>query len=239
VDKVLSTGATDIVTLDLKKGVQDADLVVLSSPVSTIEKQIKSIRPYLKPNAIVIDAGSTKKSIEVAARKALKGFQFVGCHPMAGSEKQGALNAQADLFEGAICFLSASHPKVEAFWKALGAKPVHLAADSHDRWIAAASHLPHAVSFSLLASIARELNGAPISGKDINPSLRVFTRLAQSDPSLWTDIFISNKYQVIPVIASLENKLKALRRAVASGSRAKIIGLLNEGNRASKKISAA
>jgi prephenate dehydrogenase len=235
-EEALSAGCVDMATLDPAKGLAGADLVVLCSPVSTIVSQMKALRPHLKPGTIVIDVGSSKKTIDEAARKYLNGCAFVGCHPMAGSEKQGAMNAEADLFEGAVCFLTASHPKVETFWKELGAKPVHIKIGAHDRWVAAASHLPHAMAFSLLASIESELKKAPVSGNDLNPSFRALARLAQSDPSLWADIFVSNKIEVVRAAASLENKLKQLRKAIASGNRSNILHSLNEGNRASKKI---
>jgi prephenate dehydrogenase len=145
--EALAFRCVDMATLDLAEGIADADLVILCSPVSVIADQLKRIAPYLKRGAVVIDVGSSKKMIDDAARGILKKAAFVGCHPMAGSEKTGAAYADAGLFDGAACFMTAAHPAVESFWKALGAKPVFIKTADHDRWVAAASHLPHALSF--------------------------------------------------------------------------------------------
>lgn len=205
--------ALDIATLDLKEGIKDADLVILCSPVSVIESQIRQIAPHLKKGALVIDVGSSKGNIESAAKKFLKKNTFVGCHPMAGSEKTGVSSARADLFKGSVCFVASKHPKVETFWKELGAKTVFLSARPHDALVARTSHTPHALAFSLFQS--KKEYPKNIS---INPSLRELTRLAQSNPELWADIFKANRQALLEAILEFEAKgLKPLKNFLRSG----------------------
>ena len=233
IQKAFGMGALDIATLDLKEGVKDADLVILCAPISDIKAHLKKIGPYLKRGALVTDVGSSKVEILAAAKKHLKKNDFVGSHPMAGSEKCGIESARASLFEGAVCFISAPHQKIETFWKALGSKPVRLDAGKHDAWAAQASHLPHALSFALLQRI--EL---PTSKKfELNPSFKDLARLAKSHPRIWTDIFLTNREALLKAISSYKIKLSLLERAIRSGSRPAVMRFILMANANAKKVS--
>ena len=187
----VALNAIDIGTTDLKIGIKDADLVILCGPVSVIQEQLKTIGKFLSKKTIVVDAGSSKLQICQTASKFLKKNKFIGCHPMAGSERTGVEHACADLFEGSVCFVSSKNTIVENFWKKLGSKPIIIPAAEHDRIVAQISHIPHALSFSLFQTPKKIFPGTPV-----NPSLREFRRLAQSSPDMWADIFISNADQV-------------------------------------------
>ena len=157
--------AIDVRCESIHEAVSESDLVILAVPVRSIPGLMHAIVPFLKDDAFVTDVGSTKRSIIAIAEEVLPG-RFVGSHPMAGGERSGISAARADLFEGATCILtppkssenSTSDPlnnhlisTLELFWKSLGARTRLLSPDDHDRLVAAASHLPHAVAAMLVA----------------------------------------------------------------------------------------
>lgn len=225
--------AVDVATFDLKSSVEDADLVVLCAPVSTILKQIPLVRRHLKKNALVIDVGSSKVKIETAARERLKRNVFVGCHPMAGSAHTGIEFADAELFRKAQCFLTKPNPKIVAFWKALGANPVVLNAKLHDAWVARASYLPHLLAFSLFQKSS--LGKFPGKLKALNPSAQEFARLAASDAALWADILLSNE-ESANALSDLEKSLHQLKQALKTNNRKALQEFIQKANRVSQKL---
>ncbi len=202
-------------TMNLKEGVRDADLVILCAPVSTILQQLKILKPLLKPGARVMDVASSKLLIDHAAKKYLKGIHFVGCHPMAGSAKSGLANADADLFEGAGCFVTRVDDKINKLWRSLGARTHILTPQSHDEWVARVSHLPHILAFALFQSGgAQKL--ARLGIEACNPSIQDLARLSKSDPKLWADILISNKTEIITALNEHETSVRHLKKALSS-----------------------
>jgi prephenate dehydrogenase len=212
--KAFQLKALDAATLSLREGVRGADLVILCAPVQEIIRHIRSIAPCVGPGTLVIDVGSSKQEVLKAAARYLKRGAFVGCHPMAGSEKCGIENAKGGLFAGSVCFMTSHHPKIKAFWSALGAKPVHLNAGPHDRWAAKVSHLPHLLSFALLQNLER-----PVDRKfELNPSFRELARLAGSHPKVWTDILLTNRAALIGALRSFRKDLGRLEKGLRSGN---------------------
>src|SRR3989338_313396 len=234
--KVIEKKAVDMATLDLAEGVQGADLVILCAPVSTIIRQIPLIKPYLKKNAIVIDVGSSKRRIESAARKHLKRNTFVGCHPMAGSACLGVEHADAELFDGAQCFITRSNHRVHLLWKAMGAHPILLDAKLHDAWVARASCLPHLLAFSLFQ---KESFGrfSLTRLKALNPSIKELARLAHSDAALWSDIFMSNP-DTIKALYAFEKSLGRLKKILHSKKSGELENYIRVSNRMAAAVSA-
>ncbi|HZI78405.1 MAG TPA: prephenate dehydrogenase/arogenate dehydrogenase family protein, partial [Vicinamibacterales bacterium] len=151
----LRAGAVDRVTTDLTAGVRDADVLVLAANVLANERLLADAWPAVAPSAVVTDVGSTKRGIVAVAERLPGAHRFVGSHPMAGSEKSGYAVARPDLFRGAIVIVTpgdASEPgavkTVTSFWEALGARVSALEPDTHDRVVAAISHLPHVVAWA-------------------------------------------------------------------------------------------
>lgn len=202
--KAVERKAIDIGTLDLKEGVVCADLVILCGPIPVIIQQIAKIRPFLKKKAVVIDVASSKTGVESAARKYLKGSVFIGCHPMAGSEKSGIDHASSDLFQNALCYMTSKNQKIQMFWRSLGSKTCLLDAKKHDRAVAQTSHLPHILSFALFEGIGSK-NDIPTPVT--NPSILELARLAKSDPELWSGILSSNRQALLPQIKKLEKNI--------------------------------
>ena len=222
-ETALARGAVDETATDLVAAVWGADLVVLCSPVRQFPEALRQLAPALGPDAIVTDVGSTKSQVLQWAREILPGqVTFVGSHPMAGSEKKGPGAARDDLYEGAVCLVcaggagsqnSAVTARVAGMWRALGMRVIETDAATHDRWVAAISHLPHAVAASLVNAAARE----PASLQAIAGGFVDATRIASSDVDMWTDIFLTNRAAVAGVLEEFEKRLGALRQAITAG----------------------
>ncbi len=226
--------AIDIGALDLMH-LREADLVILAAPVSVIAGRMKEMRRFLKPGAVIMDVGSSKQVVEDAAKKYLKGFTFVGAHPMAGSECLGVEYADAELFESATVFLTKKNVKLADLWRRLGASPVVATAADHDRWVSRASHLPHVLSFTLLQLI--DPSAAKRMGlKQINPSLREFARLAQSNPALWADIFLTNKKFLIQGLDQFTKSIIKWKQALKRSQRKTLESYIAAANQRSQKL---
>ncbi len=211
--------------------------VVIASPVKTyseIFSQLSSLHSEV-PLEWVSDIGSTKAGV-VSASKALGPLasRFVSSHPMAGSERQGAQAANPDLFEGArvlVSQLSQSSEQaiesVEEFWLGLGADPTPLPIEDHDALLAAISHLPHMLAYSLAGSLAQgHLAGAAQALH--GGGLRDTTRIAASSPELWADIFLDNREALLQSWGEWSLQLQALRQAIEANDRELLLQLLTQ-----------
>ncbi len=194
----------DISTTNIKIGLQDADLVIIAAPIAKIPIILKKIKKYCKKNSIIIDVGSVKKNIVSYAEKTLKKeLKFVGTHPMAGSEKSGAEHADANLFANAVCIITKTKKtdgkaikKVKLFWKRLGARCIELTPEAHDGYISLASHLPHVAAYALCLMLTNKRQALRL----ISGGFKDTTRIASSDPGLWSDILIDNREHVTSAI---------------------------------------
>jgi prephenate dehydrogenase len=217
-------GALDRVTTDLAGGVRDADVVVLAAPVLTILTLLDAVAKVSGPETIVTDVGSTKAAIVAAASRLARShpLTFVGSHPMAGSEQSGYAHARVDLFHGATVIVTpteASAPSavktITALWEALGAgRVVTLDPDTHDRSVAAISHLPHLAAFALVDAVERFEPGAfDIAAR----GFRDTTRIAASDPTMWEEIFLANRDALTAGLDVFREALTELARLIAAG----------------------
>lgn len=208
--------AVDHATHDLKKAVANSDLVVLAAPVSIINGMLSMIGTYLRRGSIVIDVGSTKASVVRAAEQHLPNHVFfVGCHPLAGSEKSGIENASADLFENSTCIMTPTEKtnrsaveKVKRFWKKVGAETKIMPPDEHDRILAYISHLPHMLAYALMQAVSEEF--LPYA----TPSLKELTRIAGSSPQMWNDICLSNMRNLSEGMDEAVKQMALLRKAM-------------------------
>lgn len=208
----LAQGAIDFGYLDLR-AVSQADLIVLATPISSIIKLGLKISPLVKPGALVTDAGSTKKLIVKALEKILP--NFVGAHPLAGSEKQGVINAQADLFCRSLCVLTptartskAALKTIKRFWIELGAEIVCFSPSRHDKFISYVSQLPHIVAFSLIQSVPHNSLYLASTG------LRDTTRIAGSGALLWKDILFTNSENILGALKTFSRCLSRIESAI-------------------------
>ena len=214
-------GAIDWGTTDPARAVQNADLVILATPVDALIPQALRLARLMRPGAILTDAGSTKAAVVNALERRLPDrVRFVGSHPIAGSERRGIAAAEPRLFDGSLCVVTPATSTdrralaaVKRFWNRLGMRVVTMSPARHDRCLAGGSHLPHLIAFALAGSAAPGLPRAPRSFLDM-------TRLAESAPDLWDDIFLSNRTHLLRALAAFAGELDRLRRAVARNDRA-------------------
>ncbi|MEI6832172.1 MAG: prephenate dehydrogenase [Candidatus Omnitrophota bacterium] len=210
--RALKIGAIDYIGSSLDT-TQDADLIILATPVDTIIDIMFKISPKLKKDCIVIDVGSTKENIVKKLSKLTP--NFVGCHPLAGSEKKGIKNAKSDIFNDSICIITSSTrtqrnalKKIELLWQKLGAKTIMMHPKQHDQILSFTSHLPHIVAFSLMGAIPNKFLNVSSGG------LKDTTRIAASDVLLWSQIFLSNRNNLLIAVTAFQTKLAALKLAL-------------------------
>lgn len=227
-EPALRERAVDRITTDLAEGVRGADMIVLATPVATLERQLPAVWEAASSHALLTDVGSTKAGIVRAAEAlgASRPLGFVGSHPMAGSNLSGFSVARADLFSGATVILTPtdrtpSEPikRVTEFWEAMGGRVTVMDPATHDRAVAAISHLPHLVVDALVAAVVdmdpRFLDVAARGFKDT-------TRIAASDPAVWREIFQQNREALAEAIAAFRGALGRLEGILATGDDAAI-----------------
>jgi prephenate dehydrogenase len=205
-------GAIDEGTTSLPRAVHDADLTVLATPVDAIVPLAMQAARFMQPGSILTDVGSTKAQIVKALERRLTpGVAFVGAHPLAGSEQRGIAAASVNLFDGSTCIVTVTRrtdrralARVRRFWSAVADRVVVIDPVRHDRLLAAVSHLPHLLAFCLVGATVREaLALAPRSFLDA-------TRVAKSDPTLWDDIFLSNRAALLAAMDRFDRSWQTL-----------------------------
>lgn len=201
----------------------DADLVLIATPVAQMPDIMARIAPYLGPNTIVTDGGSTKQDVVAAARAAFgeRIAQFVPAHPIAGAENSGPSAARYDLYQGKKVVVTPLEEnsddtldRVKHAWSLCGADIYELSPAQHDRVFAAVSHLPHLLSFALVHDLAvREDKDTYFTFAA--SGFRDFTRIAASHPEMWRDICLANRDALIEELDSYRAQLDTLRQALA------------------------
>jgi prephenate dehydrogenase len=227
-DAALAIGAIDVTENDPAQAAHGADLVLVATPVAQFASVFAALAPALAPNALVIDAGSTKQDVIAVARACLGAriAQFVPAHPIAGAEHSGAAAARADLFRGKRVVLAPlpenaaeSIERVIATWQMCGARVARMAPDEHDAVFAAVSHLPHLLAFALVNEIAGRPNSAQLFGYAAG-GFRDFTRIASSHPEMWRDICVANREALLAELARYDAQLASIRALLAAGDAA-------------------
>jgi len=220
----LDDGTLDLAVTDLDAGVRDADFILLAAPVLTIEGLLERVwRAAPGAGAVVTDVGSTKGNIVRAAERlaATRPLAFVGSHPMAGSEQAGYRVARPDLFRGATVIVTptettelAALKKTTEFWEALGARVSSLDPETHDRTVAAISHLPHLIACALVDGAAR---AEPAALEFAARGFRDTTRIAAGDPDMWTEIFLANRDALTATVDAFREALGELQQVIDGG----------------------
>lgn len=236
--KAIKAKAVDSATLDLKSGVQDADLVILAVPVGRITKLSRESLKYMKTGAILTDVGSTKKNIiTILEKDACKRINVIGSHPMAGSDRVGVENASSNLFCGATIILTKTKStdgksilRLGKFWKKLGAKTLVLSPEKHDKDASLASYLPHIVSFVLSSAQTED------SIKFAAGSLKDTTRVALSDTDLWADIFLSADEPTLESVSIFLKNLNKLKNAIVKKDKKALKNFLDKAQKKRMRI---
>lgn len=222
-DAALRVQMIDIAASDVA-ALADADLVILAAPVKQNLLLIDQIARVLKPSAVVTDTGSTKRDIVAAAARLPSSVMFVGGHPLGGAAAGGLDHARADLFQDRPWLFtpltmatkdSEVLERLSAFVSALGATPMVMDVDAHDRCLAFISHLPQLTASALMDVVGAAMgrDGLALAGRGLIDT----TRLASSPPAIWADIAASNADQIGPALDLLIAKLQELRRDLDTG----------------------
>ncbi len=220
--KAVDLGVIDHYELDPVVAVQDADMVLLAVPMGAMRSLLEQIKPVLPEQAILTDAGSTKASIvaEVAEVMGKDFSRFVAGHPIAGGERTGVEAAIADLYQQRRVILTpqtytntAAIARVTAMWEVCGALVEHMPVTLHDEVLAATSHLPHMLAFSLVDTLLNMPQREDIL-RYAAGGFRDFTRIASSDPVMWRDICLHNSSAILSVIGALQSNLAEFARLI-------------------------
>jgi prephenate dehydrogenase len=233
-------GVIDHYSLDAPEAVDGADVVILATPLSTTENLMRAMNEGLKPDCIVTDVGSAKGVVVEAARNALAGRLplFVPAHPIAGTEQSGVEASFAELFEDHVVIITPlaetdrdAREKIAAMWRGTGARVVELDVEHHDEVLAATSHLPHVLVYTLIDCLARMQDRQEIFDYAAG-GFADFTRVASSSPEMWRDICLANSAPLLAVLDRFERHLDRARQAIASGEGEKLTEIFSRARQA-------
>ena len=245
-EAAVDVGAIDRYTTNFITAIQDADLVVLCAPITTIVGWARDLAPHLKEGAVVTDVGSTKAAIMRAWETALPPERyFVGGHPMAGSEKGGVRAARPDLFEGAPYLIFPGRRTsvragtlVAELAQITGAR-VQLSPEGdadHDKSVAYISHLPQVLAVALAGCVGEYEARSPGAISLAGGGFRDTTRIAESPPDIWVDIFATNQEQVLAALRDFRSALGNLEAAIEQGDWDEVTRLFNAAAAARAKL---
>ena len=229
----------DRISQDLKKDISEAHIIIIATPVAQFPVILKLIQPHLSSHTIITDVGSTKTDVIESAKQILgpQYSQFIGGHPIAGSEKHGATAAHIDLFKNKNVILTADQDtsfeakqKIEMLWKNAGAIVSNMSHNDHDKIFSTISHLPHLLAFSLVDMITHRKNANELL-KFAASGFKDFTRIAASSPEMWKDITLANKKFILEDIQLFENQIKLLKEAIEQEDTKKISALFENASK--------
>lgn len=223
--RAVELGVVDSFTTDPCEGVRDADLVFLAVPVCSIAAMVERIAPFLAPGCVVTDGGSVKEGIVPPCEQLMPaGTHFVGGHPIAGTECSGVEASFATLYRGKRCILTPTErtdrdalAKVARMWEIAGSEVVLMDVVKHDRVVAAISHLPHMVAYSLVNAVEGYDRFDESILKYSAGGFRDFTRIASSDPAMWRDIALMNRDAILEMMDFFSRYFAELRTLVEKG----------------------
>jgi len=225
--------------------VEDSDLVVIASPLSSYKEILLSIHTSLKENVILTDTGSAKKEVNKIIRNLnLKNVNWIASHPIAGTEYSGPEAGFASLFKNRWCIISADKKvaedkikSLENFWSKLGSKTKLMTFEDHDYVLSLTSHLPHAVAYSIVkTAITNEDNFRDDVIQYSAGGLRDFTRIAASDPLMWKDIFIDNSENILKVLDNYSKNLNEIKDAIKNKDSKKLLEIFSSTKKVRKEI---
>lgn len=225
-DTARRIGLCDRVCDSAVEAVEGADLVVLCVPIGAMAQVTQDIAGFLKPGATVTDVGSVKREVIKSVGPLLpENVFFVPGHPLAGTEHSGPESGFAELFDNRWCLLvpvdgtpDAQVQKLTSLWEGLGSYVETMDADHHDLVLAVTSHAPHLIAYTMVgvADDLRRVTDTEVI-KYSAAGFRDFTRIAASDPTMWRDVFLSNKDATLEILGRFTEELFALQRAIRTG----------------------
>jgi prephenate dehydrogenase len=218
-------GALDRTADGVADAVEGADAVVCAAPVARLPALVAAALEAAGAECVVTDVGSTKRAVTAAFADP----RFVGGHPLAGAETAGVSHARADLFDGAVWYLTPRdttsgvlYERLHRLLRGLGAQPAAIDAETHDRVLAAVSHLPHVLANVLVAQAAATLHAGGERLPATGPSFRDATRVAGAPSAIWTDIYLANRDALLRELDGAIERLRGVRAALADGDAAAV-----------------
>jgi len=230
---------------NLTESTKDADLIIISAPLSSYKEILLSIKSNLKEGSILTDTGSAKKEVnKIINNLGLKNISWIASHPIAGTEDSGPTAGFSSLFKNRWCILSADKQvakdkieNLEKFWSKLGSKVKVMSFEDHDYVLSLTSHLPHAVAYSIVRTA---INNEDKFKNDVIQysagGLRDFTRIAASDPLMWKDIFIDNSENILKVLDNYSKNLDDIKRAIKNKDSEKLLEIFSSTKKVRKEI---
>ena len=230
---------------NVTEATKDADLIIISAPLSSYKEILLSIKSNLKEGSILTDTGSTKKEVnKIVNNLGLKNISWIASHPIAGTEHSGPTAGFSSLFKNRWCILSADNQvakdkieNLEKFWSKLGSKVKVMSFEDHDYVLSLTSHLPHAVAYSIVRTA---INNEDKFKNDVIQysagGLRDFTRIAASDPLMWKDIFIDNSENILKVLDNYSKNLDDIKSAIKNKNSEKLLEIFSSTKKVRKEI---
>ena len=221
-EQAIELNIIDRYSTDLAEAVQNADVVMVAVPLGMMAQVFQTIQPHLSDKTIITDGGSAKACVIADAQQHLgdKYPNFVAGHPIAGTEKSGASAAFAELYDNRRVILTPTtdtnpqaHDIVKQMWQLAGANVVDMDVQNHDEVLAATSHVPHVLAYSLVDTLAA-MNERVAIFENAAGGFRDFTRIASSNPQMWHDICLANRTAVLDVLAHFNQDLNTLTTAI-------------------------
>ena len=241
----LRLGIIDEIADSLVSAAEQADVVVLAVPVKVMESVLAELKPVLKETTVITDVGSVKGNV-VRAAEAIYGrmpARFIPGHPIAGSEKSGVAAADSGLFKSHKVIItplpdsdSGAVTLISRMWQLVGAEVLRMPVDRHDEVLAATSHLPHLLAFSLVDTLSQEQERNNIF-RYAAGGFRDFTRIAASDPTMWHDVGIANKAAILSKIDEFTEGLAQLRQAIETEDSRTMLGVFTRAKAAREHFS--
>lgn len=240
VDKALANRSVHEGSLELDRAVADADLIVIATPANAVLRAMDAIRPACKDSAIIVDVASTKAAICAHADTLWAApRRFIGCHPMAGSEKSGPEFAVANLYENTVCLVEEgtqldpeARERVIALWARVGARTVPIEPGPHDVILAHTSHVPHIVASTLAAAALACGAASAFTGN----GFKDMTRIAAGSPEMWCDICLTNADAIQEALVSVKGQLDQFMNAIEAGNPATLLSLFAAGRDARAQV---
>lgn len=238
--RAVELGVIDRYETDPAQAVRDADLVLLAVPLGAMATVLQRLASAMPVAAVLTDAGSAKASVIEAVRRAFGVLpaNFVPGHPIAGTERSGVEASFAELYEGRrviLTPLTETDPhavaRVRALWEAVGAQVTEMDVNHHDQVLAATSHLPHMLAFTLVDTLAR-LGERDEIFQYAAGGFRDFTRIASSDPVMWRDICLANRDALLDMVKLFQGDLDALAEAIRNGDGERLLDIFTRAKQA-------
>ena len=235
----------DEVTANLKQSMIGSDLIIISTPLSAYKEIFVTIKKFANKNVLVTDVGSSKLEVVQMGEKILKNHAyFVPAHPIAGTEQSGPTAGFVNLFKNRWCIITPckltnqhSKNKIKKLWEIFGSNVTIMKPKNHDNTMAITSHIPHLIAYNIVGTAAKLESKTKSEVIKFSASgFRDFTRIASSDPTMWRDIMISNKKQILFMLKRFNQDLNNLKKAIEGNNKKKLFNTFRTTRNIRKKI---